>query len=103
MTSKSHLHYLIAVLNSWVFDFAFKDRFPELLGGTRELSKVFFELIPIPKISQEKQKPFEVLVEKILEQKNTPIRQLPNHPSTEGNNTENLENQKVLENKEPDI
>lgn len=42
-----HLKYLTAVLNSKLWKFAFKNRFPELLGDTYELSKVFFEKIPI--------------------------------------------------------
>lgn len=32
---------LIAFCNSKIFKFAYSDNFPELLGGTRELSKVF--------------------------------------------------------------
>jgi len=32
---------LIAFCNSKVFKFAYSDNFPELLGGTRKLSKVF--------------------------------------------------------------
>ena len=46
MTGK-HLKYLTVVLNSSLWKFAFKDRFPELLGETFELSKVFFEKIPL--------------------------------------------------------
>ncbi|MBS1632840.1 MAG: hypothetical protein JST10_09735, partial [Bacteroidetes bacterium] len=42
-----NLEYLTAFLNSSLFKFAFKDYFPELLGETRELRKVFFETIPI--------------------------------------------------------
>jgi len=34
---------LTAFLNSRLFKFAFKDYFPELLGDTLELRKVFFE------------------------------------------------------------
>lgn len=63
---RSTLKYLIALLNSWLFDFAFKDKFPELLGGTLELRKVFFEHLPIPKLSDNLQKPFEILVDYIL-------------------------------------
>ena len=69
MTSKNKLQFLLAILNSWVFDFAFKDRFPELLGGTRELSKIFFINLPLPKIPKENQKPFENLVDQILQKK----------------------------------
>ena len=64
-----NLMYLVSILNSWVFDFAFKDYFPELLGGTRELSKIFFEKVPIPKISPEEQQPFIDLVDKIIKKK----------------------------------
>ena len=39
--------YLTAFLNSKLFKFTFKDYFPELLGDTRELRKVFFENITI--------------------------------------------------------
>ena len=42
-----HLPYLASILNSSTFRFCFKDNFPELLGNTYELSKVFFEKIPI--------------------------------------------------------
>jgi hypothetical protein len=43
------LPYLTAVFNSTLFRCCFKDNFPELLGNTYELSKVFFERIPIKK------------------------------------------------------
>ena len=62
----STLKYLIALLNSWLFDFAFKDYFPELLGGTRELSKVFFETIPLPKIPENAQQSFITLIDQII-------------------------------------
>jgi hypothetical protein len=45
----STLPYLTAVFNSTLFRCCFKDNFPELLGNTYELSKVFFERIPIKK------------------------------------------------------
>ncbi|MGF6849024.1 adenine-specific DNA-methyltransferase [Chitinophaga sp. W3I9] len=43
----SSLKYLIAFFNSKIFRFAFKEYFPELLGESRELRKVFFETIPV--------------------------------------------------------
>ncbi|MGT2925178.1 TaqI-like C-terminal specificity domain-containing protein [Streptococcus caviae] len=43
------LEFLVSFFNSNVFKVCFKDYFPELQGGTRELSKIFFENIPIPK------------------------------------------------------
>lgn len=45
----SNLKFLTGILNSWLFDFAFKEKFPELLGGTIELSKIFFEQLCIIK------------------------------------------------------
>ena len=34
-----------------MFKFCFRDNFPELLGGTRELRKIFFDKIPVKKVS----------------------------------------------------
>lgn len=42
--------YLTAFLNSSLFKFCFRDCFPELQGGTRELRKIFFDKIPVKKI-----------------------------------------------------
>ena len=47
--SGENLNYLTSFLNSDVFKVCFKEYFPELQGGTKELSKVFFEKIPIPR------------------------------------------------------
>lgn len=40
-----HLGYLTAFLNSKLFKYYFRDSFPQLQGGTRELRKIFFEKI----------------------------------------------------------
>ncbi|MCK6604267.1 MAG: Eco57I restriction-modification methylase domain-containing protein [Ignavibacteriaceae bacterium] len=64
LTGKN-LHYLTAFFNSNLFKFCFRDNFPELLGGTRELSKVFFEQIPVKPISDNDEKPFIELVERV--------------------------------------
>ncbi|MBS1632839.1 MAG: class I SAM-dependent DNA methyltransferase [Bacteroidetes bacterium] len=64
-----HLGYLTAFLNSKIFRFAFKDYFPELLGDTRELSKVFFETITIRTVNETTNKDFEYLVDRIEEMK----------------------------------
>ncbi|HXI00179.1 MAG TPA: TaqI-like C-terminal specificity domain-containing protein [Sphingobacteriaceae bacterium] len=48
-----HIEYLTAFLNSSIFKFCFLNNFPELLGGTRELRKIFFELIPVKLITDE--------------------------------------------------
>ena len=45
------LSYLTCLFNSKLFDFCFRETFPLLLGGTRELRKVFFEKLPIRKVS----------------------------------------------------
>nr|WP_018376100.1 TaqI-like C-terminal specificity domain-containing protein [Streptococcus orisratti] len=48
------LIYLTSFLNSKVFKVCFKDYFPDLQGGTKELSKIFFERIPIPQIVKDR-------------------------------------------------
>ena len=47
-----HLPYLTAFFNSNIFKICYRDCFPELQGGTRELSKIFFENICIPPIDK---------------------------------------------------
>lgn len=75
-----YLKYLIAFLNSTLFKFAFKEKFPELLGGTRELSKVFFEYVTVLKISEAEQQRFIQRVEQILilKQRGADTRELEN-------------------------
>ena len=57
--------YLTAFFNSKIFRFAFKDFFPELLGDTRELSKVFFENVTIKEVGEEELQRFERLVDEV--------------------------------------
>ncbi len=47
------MDYLTAFLNSKIFKFAFKEYFPELLGESRELRKVFFETVSVKPVSDE--------------------------------------------------
>ena len=54
--------YLTAFLNSSLFKFCFRDSFPELLGGTRELSKIFFDKIPIMKVNTSIETKFAAIV-----------------------------------------
>ena len=54
--------FLTAFLNSSIFKYCFRDSFPELQGGTRELSKIFFDSIPVLKISKEQERIFEAAV-----------------------------------------
>ena len=48
-----NIYYLISFLNSSLFKFCYRDNFPELLGGTRELRKIFFDKISIRKPTSE--------------------------------------------------
>jgi hypothetical protein len=45
-----HLAYLTAFLGSSLFKYIYRDNFPELMGGTRELSKVFFDEIVVKQV-----------------------------------------------------
>jgi hypothetical protein len=58
--------WLAAFLNSKLFKFCFRDNFPELLGGTRELRKIFFEKIPVKTITSDQEKPIKEKVYKLL-------------------------------------
>jgi hypothetical protein len=51
--SGNFMNYLTIFFNSKLFRFCFKDNFPELLGETRELRKVFFENINVKPIEDE--------------------------------------------------
>ena len=70
----NHLKYLTCFLNSKLFKYCFSDNFPELQGGTRELSKVFFDKIPVKSITKQVEKPFERIVEYLvaLKKENAP-------------------------------
>ena len=61
------ISFLVAFFNSSLFKFCFRDNFPELQGGTRELSKIFFEKIPIIRVSDEVDSIFR---NKVIEIKN---------------------------------
>ena len=53
MITGKHVSFLTAFLNSSLFKFCFRENFPELLGGTRELRKIFFDKISVLKVSDE--------------------------------------------------
>ena len=57
-----HIAYLTAFFNSSLFKYCFRDAFPELQGGTRELSKIFFDKIPVKDVSDEINEVFESLI-----------------------------------------
>ena len=58
----NNIAYLTAFFNSSLFKYSFRDNFPELQGGTRELSKIFFDKIPVKKIDANIEKIFRKLV-----------------------------------------
>ena len=57
--------YLTAFFNSSLFKYCFRDSFPELQGGTRELSKIFFDKIPVCEVSDAQNLQFQEAVEDI--------------------------------------
>ena len=78
------LTYLIAVLNSSIFRCCFRDNFPELMGNTYEVRKIFVDQIRIKKPSDEQVDLFEKLVSMVQFAKN--------QTDTYGVQTEFLEN-----------
>ncbi len=57
--------YLTAFFNSSLFKFCFRDVFPELQGGTRELSKIFFDKIPVKKATNDINSIFKTAIFKL--------------------------------------
>src|SRR5690606_6604757 len=51
--SGQNLKYLVGVFNSRVAKYWIENNCPELLGGTRELRKIFFKNFPVPEINNE--------------------------------------------------
>jgi len=70
MTGES-LKYITALLNSKLLTYAFRIFYAggDLRGNTFRYKKVFLEHLPIPKLSAPDRKPFENIVNKILEAK----------------------------------
>jgi len=66
-----NIEYLTAFFNSSLFKYCFRESFPELLGGTRELSKVFLEKLPVRTVSNEENLGFKKLVFEIQKHKKT--------------------------------
>lgn len=57
--------YLAAFFNSSLFKFCFRESFPELQGGTREMSKIFFDKIPVLHVTDEMNARFKSAVDDI--------------------------------------
>ena len=66
--------FLTAFLNSSLFKFCFRENFPELQGGTRELRKVFLDKIPVIQVSNKVDQDFKKMVVEIqtLKRKGVP-------------------------------
>ncbi|MDD4535129.1 MAG: TaqI-like C-terminal specificity domain-containing protein, partial [Prevotella sp.] len=60
-----YVAYLTAFFNSSLFKYCFRDSFPELQGGTRELSKIFFDKILVYEVSDTQNLQFQDAVEDI--------------------------------------
>jgi adenine-specific DNA-methyltransferase len=65
----NQLSYLTAFFSSRLFRFAFKEYFPELLGDTRELSKVFFETVAVKEIDNDTNLMFENYLTELVNSK----------------------------------
>ena len=52
MITGKFVAYLTAFLNSSLFKYCYLNNFPELLGGTRELRKIFFDKIPVMVVNE---------------------------------------------------
>lgn len=64
MITGNSVAYLTAFLNSSIFKFCFFDNFPELQRVGRELRKIFFDKIPVLKVSKEIN---EIFIPKIID------------------------------------
>lgn len=59
------LGFLTAFLNSSLFKFCFANKFPELQGKTRELSKIIMDEIPVIRVTLDQEQKFADLVKDI--------------------------------------
>ena len=71
----NNLSYLIAFFNSNIFKICYRDNFPELQGGTRELRKIFFEQVKIPNVQDIIAEEFDILVNDVqIEKDNASLK-----------------------------
>ena len=88
--------YFIGLLNTKIIDWYYRRISVQLGKKAVRLFSIYVKQLPIPKISKDRQKPFENLVEQILQKKEseiTPRFSSKITPLQEGNNTTHLENQ----------
>ena len=71
MITGNSVAYLTAFLNSSLFKFCFLNNFPELQGGTRELRKIFFDKIPVLKVTKDINDSFIPIINDIQKQYTT--------------------------------
>lgn len=66
MITGENLEYLTCFLNSRLFRYCYLENFPELLGGSRELRKVFFKDIKIKKVTTKENTIFKKLIDEVI-------------------------------------
>ncbi len=76
MITGNLLSYLVAFLNSSLFKYCFKDNFPELLGGTREVRKIFFDKIPVKQVDDSVDEKFNQIITEIQNKKENGLNTL---------------------------
>ncbi len=70
------IEWLTCFFNSKLWAYCFKDNFPELLGGTRELRKVFMEEIKVNKVDEGILETCKSYIQKIKDGDNTILAQI---------------------------
>lgn len=64
--SEKNLNFLVAILNSKVIEWYFRNTSTQLGGRALRMFTQFLELLPIPQITEAEQKPLEALAKKII-------------------------------------
>jgi hypothetical protein len=62
----SHVAFLAAFFNSSLFKYCYRDNFPELLGGSRELRKVFMMQLPVIQINDIQNSQFALILQSAI-------------------------------------
>jgi hypothetical protein len=70
------IEWLTCFFNSKLWAYCFRDNFPELLGGTRELRKVFMEEIKVKKVDDDVLEICKNYIQKIKDGDNTIVEQI---------------------------
>ena len=94
MITGEKIAFLTAFLNSSLFKYCFRNAFPELQGGTRELRKIFFEKIPVIQPDERIENYFKQLVDDIQKEYK---KEKAMHIDREIFNLYNLSNEEITE------